>query len=211
MQQNISFTSNIKFVDGYHFLKLRKGDRIGYKHNEVNILKSNKFYSEGIRTCTGGGVITPYLEAEGFHFLDDLTNKKNFNILINSLFRFVKNPKHGLLIGSKELDKYPLSTEQFQKIKQIFKQRIPNLTIFEKHKHINSESNYYYNLENDTWIIYSTFRKPNELNSHTIKNLEDLKECFESIQISPQDKLFINNKRISQIDNPTMFDYIEKT
>lgn len=205
MQNQVSFTSNIKFVDPYHFLKIRKGDRIGYKHNEINILKSPRFYSEEIRTCTGGGLVNPQLEAEGFHFWDDLKNKKNFNIIINSLFRFIKNPQQALLIGSKDLNSNPLSIEQFQKIKQIFQERIPNITIFEKHQFRNSESHYHYSLKDDTWTICSTFNTPDDISRHSIKTIDDLKTCFEHIQISPQDKLYISNKEITPKDYPDIF------
>ena len=205
MQNQVSFTSKIQFVDPYHFLKIRKGDRIGYKHNEVNILKSPLFYSEDIRTCTGGGLVNPQIEAEGFHFWDDLKNKKNFNLIMNSLFRFIKNPKQALLIGSKEINSNPLSTEQFQKIKQIFLERVPNITIFEKHRFRNSESHYHYNLKDDTWTICSTYNRPNNLTQNTIKTIADLKNCFEYIQISPQDKLYINNKEIIPKDYPDIF------
>lgn len=205
MQNQVSFTSNIKFVDPYHFLKIRKGDRIGYKHNEVNILKSPMFYSEEIRTCTGGGLVTPQIEAEGFHFWDDLKNKKNFNLIINSLFRFIKNPQQALLIGSKDLNSNPLSTEQFQKIKQIFLERVPNITIFEKHRFRNSESHYHYNLKDDTWTICTTYTHPEDIKRQSIKNIKDLKNCFEHIQISSKDKLYINNTEIIPHDYPEIF------
>lgn len=205
MTNNISFTSNIKFVAPYNFLKIRKGDRIGYKHNEINILKTPEFYSEEIRTCTGGGLVNPYKEALGFHFWDDITNKNNFNSLMHSLFRFVKEPQRALLIGSKALEKNHLSIEQFQKIKQIFIERIPNITIFEKHKFRNSESHYYYSLKDDTWTICSTYNTPDNISRHSIKTIEDLKNCFEHIQIAPQDKLYISNTEINPKDYPDIF------
>lgn len=205
MQKQVSFTSNIKFVDQYQFIKIRKGDRIGYKHNEINILKSALFYSEDIRTCTGGGLLNPQIEAEGFHLWDDIKNKKNFDLIIHSLFRFIKNPQHALLIGSKNLDSNPLSIEQFQKIKQIFMERIPNLTIFEKHQFKNSESHYHYNLKDDTWTICSTYNTPDNILRHSIKTINDLKNCFEYIQIAPQDKLYINNREITFKDCPDIF------
>lgn len=44
MQNNsITFTSNIKFVSRSAFDLIKGGDRIGYKHNEPNLMKAKEF------------------------------------------------------------------------------------------------------------------------------------------------------------------------
>ena len=87
MQNNssISFTSKISFVDRTAFAMLKKNNLIDYTHQSSNILKADEFYSPGIRTCTGGGLVNPLVEAEGFHFWDDMVNAKKFPQLINVL------------------------------------------------------------------------------------------------------------------------------
>ena len=54
-KNSITFTSNIRFVDRIRYLKLQKKNRIDFWHDVPNILKADEFYSEGIKTCIGGG------------------------------------------------------------------------------------------------------------------------------------------------------------
>lgn len=54
---SVSFTSNICFVDRIAYNKIKKRNSIGFWHTVPNILKADEFYSEGIKTCTGGGVV----------------------------------------------------------------------------------------------------------------------------------------------------------
>lgn len=99
---NISFTSNIRFVSYSKFKKTARMSRnINFKLGARNIIKADKFHSYGIRTCTGGGLVNPHVEAEGFHLLDDIANMDNFDGIINKMFSYVQNPQRGLLIGSK--------------------------------------------------------------------------------------------------------------
>lgn len=205
---NISFTSNIKFVKyNKAFLSSLTGDRIGYRHNEPNILKSKDFYSMDIRTCSGGGFVKPYVEAEGFHFWDDFTNKKKFPDIINKLFFYVKNPQRALLLGGKELPGNQYSLEQFQKLKKVFLERIKNVSIFEQHRHKCSETHYRYSLDTDTWTISSKFweRDGKELKAHSIDSVEDLLNCFEHVSIAEGDRLFIGKTEILPKDYPQLF------
>lgn len=154
MENNsVAFTSKIIFVDRKAYNALKKCNYIYFYHDKPNILKANEFYSEGIRTCTGGGLINPHIEAEGFHLWDDKTNTKKFPEIVNSLFRFVKKPQRGLLVGSKKLDDAPYSIPQFAKLKEALSQRVKKLTLFQQHKFANSETHYHYSLENDTWTL----------------------------------------------------------
>jgi len=208
MTTNITFTSNIKFIDSPRFLKQYKhGTRIGFHHNEPNILKSPEFYSCDIRTCTGGGLITPGKEAEGFHFWDDKPNMKNFRDNLISLFRFVKNPERGLLVGSKNLPDNPFSIPQFQNFKKAFQERVENITLFEQHSHELAETHYHYSLNTDTWTLSSKYWEPNELivKPHAVKTLNDLLSAFKTIRIAKGDRLFINSREITPKDCPEIF------
>lgn len=202
---SVSFTSNICFVDRIAYNKIKKRNSIGFWHDVPNILKADEFYSEGIKTCTGGGVVIPFKEAEGFHFWDDMTNKKKFPDIVNSLFRFVKNPQRALLVGSKKLDDSPYSIEQFERFKKVFTERIKNVSLFEKHRYENSQTHYIYSLDNDTWTLFSEYKKGNNMRYNQVKSLKALKECFENISIADGDRLFINNKEIPKADAPELF------
>ncbi len=205
INDTIAFTSNIRFVDRATYAKLNKINKIGFWHNTPNILKADEFSSEGIKTCIGGGFINPFKEAEGFHFWDDLTNKRRFPDLINSLFRFVKNPQRALLIGSKKLDGAFYSVEQFERFKKVLYERIKNVTIFERHRYANSQSHYHYSLGSDTWSIFSEYRKTDDGCYIQVKDLKTLRECFVNIKIANGDRLFIGNKEIVKNCAPDLF------
>lgn len=202
---SVSFTSNIHFVDRIAYNKIKKRNSIGFWHDVPNILKADEFYSEGIKTCTGGGIVIPFKEAEGFHFWDDMTNKKKFPDIVNSLFRFVKNPQRALLVGSKKLDDSPYSIEQFERFKKVFTERIKNVSLFERHRYENSQTHYIYSLNDDTWTLFSEYQKGKNIRYNQVKNLKALKECFENISIADGDRLFINNKEITRADAPELF------
>lgn len=202
---SVSFTSNICFVDRIAYNKIKKRNSIGFWHTVPNILKADEFYSEGIKTCTGGGIVIPFKEAEGFHFWDDMTNKKKFPDIVNSLFRFVKNPQRALLVGSKNLDDSPYSIEQFERFKKVFTERIKNVSLFERHRYENAQTHYIYSLNDDTWTLFSEYQKGKNIRYNQVKNLKALKECFENISIADGDRLFINNKEITRADAPELF------
>lgn len=171
---SVSFTSNIHFVDRIAYNKIKKKNSIGFWHDVPNILKADEFYSEGIKTCTGGGLVIPFKEAEGFHFWDDMTNKKKFPDIVNSLFRFVKNPQRALLVGSKKLDDSPYSIEQFECFKKVFTERIKNVSLFERHRYENAQTHYIYSLDNDTWTLFSEYQKGKNIRYNQVKSLKAL-------------------------------------
>ena len=206
MNNNISFKSNIIFIPTLKFANNHnKGIYIGYQHNVPNIIKAGNFFSESIRTCTGGGIINNSKEAIGFHLWDDKINKKKFQDLVIKMFRYIKNPQRGLLIGGKNLSTNPYSLEQFTKFKNEFEKRIPFVTIFEKHKHQKSESHFAYSTNNDTWLI-STIYVTKDGSLQQIKSVNDLKEAFERIKIAKGDRLFIGKKEINKTNYPELFE-----
>ena len=207
MENNsISFTSKIRFVERHIYSIMDKKNFIDFAHSKPNILKADEFYSEEIRTCTGGGLVNPYHEAEGFHLWDDLTNKRKFPHLINSLFRFVKKPERGLLVGSKELEKSPYSIEQFDKFKKVFLERVKDVSIFQQHTFPCSETHYHYSLDSDTWTLCTRYKNEKELNYKSVRSLEALKKCFKYISIAKGDRLFIGRKEIFPSEAPEIFE-----
>lgn len=204
-KSSITFTSKIQFVDRKAYNLIKKSNSIGFWHDTPNILKADEFYSEGIKTCTGGGIVHPFVEAEGFHFWDDNTNKKNFPKIVNSLFRFVKNPQRALLVGGKDLNGNPYSIEQFYKFRKEFIERIKNVSIFEKHNFENAQTHYHYSLKDDTWTLFSEYRKKENGRYYTVKDIKSLKECFNSISIADGDRLFLGGKEVLSKDAPEIF------
>lgn len=202
---SIAFTSNIRFVNRAVYDKLSKVNRIYYDHNRVNLLKSDEFFSEEIRTCTGGGLVNPGCEAEGFHFWDDAPNCKNFPEYINRLFRFVKNPERGLLLGGKDLEGHPYSIQQIEKFKKVFLERVKNLSLFEKYRYQNAETHFHYSLKTDTWTLLSTFRRDKNSGMRTVKNIDELLECFENVSIAKGDRLFMGKREVLPEDCPQIF------
>ncbi len=202
---SVSFTSNIRFVNREDFLKLKKQNYINFHHTGPNILKADQFYSLEIRSCTGGGLVNPAGEAEGFHFWDDATNKRKFPELINSLFRFVKNPQNALLVGSKNLKGNPYSLEQFQRFKEVFLERVKNVSIFQSHKFLNSETHYHYSLDTDTWTLCTSFQEKSGGKLKFIKKPEDFLKVFDSVSIADGDRLFVGKKEVLPSEYPELF------
>lgn len=202
---NVSFTAKIEFINGTKFFKNKdKGQYIGYLHNEPNAYKCDKFHSEGIRTCTGGGLEDDNHNALGFHFLDDKTNKKNFIDIVVKLFRWMPNANRGILIGSKELDGNPYSREQFIRFKEVFSRRLDNLTLFENHKNTCSETNFQHDKTTDTWTLTTSYIDKNGKYKY-VKTINDLREAYENIKIADGDTLFLNGKEVSKADAPDFF------
>ena len=207
-ESNISFTSNIRFINYKKFnRKYKRTINIGFHHDESNIRKDNQFRSTNIRTCTGGGLVTPNVEAAGFHFWDDITNDRKFPLIMYDLFRFVEEPERALLIGGKDLKENPFSIKQFQKFKETFLDNIKNVSIFGPHKHKFAESHYHYSLDTDTWTIASTYleKQDKRLITHSVENLFDLLDFFEQISIAKGDRLFFGKQEILPQDCPDIF------
>lgn len=203
--QSISFKSNIRFVNYKAYLALSKKNYINYLHTSPNILKSDSFYSMAIRSCTGGGLVNPGVEAEGFHFWDDRTNKKKFPELVNSLFRFVRNPQNALIVGSKELPNNPYSIEQFERFKNLFLERVKNVSIFQKHQFKNSETHYHYSLDTDTWTLCTGYNESLGGRWKYLKNPDKFLKVFDRVSISEGDRLFIGKKEVLPTEYPELF------
>ena len=203
--QSISFKSNIRFVNNEAYLALHKKNYINFVHTTPNILKADTFYSMAIRSCTGGGLVNPGIEAEGFHFWDDQPNKKKFPELVNSLFRFVKNPQNGLLVGSKELSYTPYSIEQFERFKKVFLERVKNVSIFQTHKFKNSETHYHYSLDTDTWTLCTGYNEHFGGKWKYLKKPDEFLKVFEAVSISDGDRLFIGKKEVLPTEYPELF------
>lgn len=211
MNEKVSFKSRINFVDRAVFNKLKNGTQILYKHDVPNIIKDKEFFSEEIRTCTGGGVVKPFVEADGFHLMDDVVNFNNLHDIMVYLFRYVKNAERGLLLGSKELGRRPYSVKIFEQIKKTFQKRLPNVSILEGHTYSQAQTHFYYSLKDDTWTICSEYRPFDTKIMNAVKSLPELKKVYRNVSIADGDRLFINGEEITPQMAPEIFQCTKKS
>lgn len=215
MDNKISFKSQIKFVslaDYRNIVNMRClsnknyiGTGIGYKF--IGKVKTKKYLDEAftreIRTCSAGGLVSPKRFAVGFHFFhDNHTFRRLPDVFNNEIFRRFQ-PQRALLLGGKKLDKCPYSMKNFEKIKTLIMNKVENVSFFERHRHMDSESHLYYSLKDDTWIIATEYTTKDKRKQ--VLSLKDLKAAFKKIQIAKGDRLFIDNKEISSKDYPSIF------
>ena len=208
---NINFQSKINFVSDFDFRGKFYGKTL---FKEIPFIKDNpsvavgdNFFSKGIRTCSGGGLISPDSTAVGFHFHDSLNTLNNINNNIDELF--IKNPSatSGLLIGGKNLKSAPFSVPQFDKLKEAFLSRLKNVSIFEKHHFPDEESNFIYSLKDDTWTILTGYSNaPMEFVDYEATSVDSLRKAFSKIRIAEGDELFIQGKPVTKSDAPDFFD-----
>ena len=209
----VTFKSRINFVNRIQYDKIEKDNYIKFLElnkkvsqiptlfkkepmcNRTDILKSQDFYTEGVRTCTAGGVInTKTGEAAGFHIFDNLYNDENVDEILENIFDKVKNPDRALLLGSKLLKCSIYSIPIFQKIYDGISKRIKNVTIFREHVFPFSESNLNYSLKDDTWTIQSMYRPFYTHKEFDVESMDDLYKCFKEIKIADGDTVEFNAK-----------------
>ncbi len=213
---DISFTSRINFVNTKTFDEcFRKGDYVDFranhdltaldmitvkavekmfgnkiKHPRLDVLKSDEFYTDTVRTCTAGGVVnTKTGEAAGFHIYDSLFNSEKVDDILENIFGRVENPDRALILGSKHLRTSVYSIPIFQKILDGIIKRVPNVTVFREHSLPFSESNMHYSLKNDTWTIQSMYRPLTDYKEFDISSKEELDKCFKKVKIADGDIL----------------------
>lgn len=214
---DISFKSRINFVDAKTFDRFRRGDYIEFRADNnlsafdllmlkcskdirrprIDVLKSDEFYTEAVRTCTAGGVIdTKTGEAAGFHIYDSLDNLENIDNILDNIYGNVKNPDRALILGSKDRRLSSYSIPIFQKIYEGIAKRVRNITIFKEYIFPFSESDLHYSLADDTWTIHTMFKGKNDMREHHILSEEDLDKCFKEFIIANGDTLEIDGKLI---------------
>ncbi len=202
MIDKISFTSNINFVNmrGFHKEARRCPnyiwfDEYGSKTTPICI-KAPTFYSCGVKTCTGGGITDTTGKAVGFHIWDTENNWENIDLINEEILKtFDGKPLRGLLIGSKDFEEFEYSSKIFNKMKEFLSKHVPNLTIFQSHSKIFGETDFLYNVFNDSWTLKTIFFEKLK-NRNAIANFDDIKNCYKNIHIADGDKLFINGKEI---------------
>jgi hypothetical protein len=208
-----SFSSKINFVYYDNFAELinpHNAKIIPYSKDIPCMEKSDEFYTLGLRSCSGGGLVSKGKSALGFHFFDSQKNLKD--VAHNVKTMFTKNPENtnGLLIGSKDLPNAPFSIPQFKELKKEFSKRLKNISIFETHALPTAETNFHYSLKDDTWTICTQYFDPNKKGKEVdVVNLKTLKEAFKKIKIADGDELYLNDFKVKKQDAPDLFESAE--
>lgn len=217
---NISFTSNIHFVDKAFFDSIKKGSNIDHLSELRHIAKGKNFYTMDVRTCSAGGLVVPYKEAAGFHFFPNSTSELRTRSLAIQLFdEFLERPTNGLLVGSKQLPLYEdhpfreLSVPFFQKLKKLFSERVTNVSVFEEHRKLKTQTHLYYSKEKDSWYLcaetvnsFVNSLGNKETTRKSVSNINALIAFYKDISIAPTDTLFINGREMKRKKYPFLFE-----
>jgi len=187
------FTTKINFVDNKTFMSECKHGL--YLTSEPEM--ASEFYTEGLRTCTGGGVVSHMdLEAGGFHVLDSSTTNFFLGRWLKKLFTQIKNPDSALIIGGKNVEGRPYAIPNFNTICEEVRRRVPRVTIFGEHNFRESQSHFHYSLQNNTWTINTLYKRNPMDDMREVLSVDDLHEVFKKIELAEGDALYINGKRV---------------
>lgn len=202
MNNAISFKSKIRFVDKNTFVNTASGKEIEPENRPAAF--AERYYIPTVRTCTGGGILSPNNEAYGFHIYDgENTNKTVANRLKLDILLFDETPERALIIGSKKHPSRPYSQKNFSIIKNCLEKHIKNVTLFEEHTDNFAQSSLHYDLKTDTYTILTQFFKDGK--EECVKTLADLLGIFKNIKIANGDELFIGKQQILKEFCPKIF------
>ncbi len=204
----ISFKSRINIISNNKiYEKVPKGQYITFllELREPCITQSDIFSTVDIRTCTGGGLKSEdNMLALGFHLWDHYKDKV-FKDQVNYIKKSFKKPDGGLLIGSKRLEDAPSSIKNFLKLKKELTKMTPNISWFQTIKKDYGEADFKYSRADDTWNLRLLDWNKNGERYTQVNSLKRLLDFFEEISISPNDRLFINGKEITEKEAPHIF------
>ncbi|MCQ2738955.1 MAG: hypothetical protein MJ237_01870 [bacterium] len=200
---DISFKSKINFVSPETFKKVANGKVIS---ENGSIICGNDLQTHAIRNCTGILAIGKY-GATGVHYYPNdglllmLEDQGNFMSAVwKNFFRFQQK---AFLIGSKRVNYNDISVKIFKELKNLYNENLKdeNLTFFEEHTHLHSESDFAYNYDDDTLTVCTKFNKLEDVRKsnknpkiYYVSNAEDLLRCFKKIKISDKDILCFEDK-----------------
>ncbi len=214
MDNRISFTSNIRFINRKKFVDtvgdvlsqtgkfhLFRTQNIIVDPNKESYSYLPKLITKAVRTCSAGGLVNPGESSCIFHFFDT-PMEANIDALKN-IVNSVK-PKNGLLIGGKRVMDSPYSLKNFENIEKFLKDKVQNLSIFKEHKFFLSQSSFYYTRDTDTYMIFSHYLD-NQNTEQEVTTLNKLLKIFGEIKIAKGDRLFIENKEILPKNCPSIF------
>lgn len=189
----VNFTSNIRFVDSLAFAKeldkLPSKKYVDSPWKVKNIVRGISSYTDDVRDCTAGGVLTNNknngFDIIMFHLNSTDEENLSFTAVENKIFEKLgkDKPLEGFLIGSQSA--WDDSIELFAKM-EAFIQRLKVPYSKFQGSIINQDINAAYHGESDMWtIFYSALEK-----SHGRPPREKIFSSFDKIIISKKDRLW---------------------
>lgn len=199
MDNNISFKSDIVFVNRSRFTMLTRRARSKYVDFDIKPIMTyaNDFYSEAVRTCSGGGITDSKVKSGGYHIYDCFSTIDNLEQINNEIINgFNPAETRGLVIGGKNLEGRLHSVGITEGIIDFLKNKISALTYFCEHLQVGEESDFHYNLLRDTWSICTTCFD-NKIGFSFVNKLEDLPLFFRHAHLAEGDRLFMGTEDVT--------------
>lgn len=196
---NINFTSKLVFIPEKTFDSIDVGDHIDLQFPNEKAIYDNKknILITGVRTCSAGTILnTTTGDYAAFHIYDCEDSLKAANSLIEEIFEKIPGADKAILVGGKRLQSRIHSMELLKKIKYAIQKKIKNITTFERHKFSNSETNMFYSVQDDTWLINSLYSPYSMPKCNDVKSVQELLKSYGKIKIAKDDIVCIQDKPI---------------
>lgn len=208
---NINFQSKINFVSAKEFKSKHCKHLLYCKPPtapvESSFMKESGFWTYEVKSCTAGGIVDKN-GVLGFHILDCAENirklKQNMQDIIKNLNH---NNLSALVIGAKDLPDSQYSIPMFDTVSEIIK-KVIKPSVFKRHTNIYAQTDLKYDSQTDTWMIATLIPEIPMLpygKTKSITDIHTLLENFGSVNIAPQDRLFINGREITKEVCPEIF------
>jgi hypothetical protein len=226
MINKITFKANIRFVTNEEFKKktshINTTDEkekmyLGANQQDSFSYRKIKTASEGLTDnidgCIAGGLTNRNSQdVTFFHYNPD--SVENFESETKpSIYRNLTNmgaytPRlGGLLVGGKSADSSDMnagkSIKLADKLKNVFQALKASYSTFIGQNNANAITDAYYVGYNDTW--YLNYKEKENPGKNLINSTEDLKKAYKDIRLANNDKVFINNQRIDNIELDSSF------
>ncbi len=196
---NISFKSDIHFINRETFCNMDAAVEL-FACSSRDIYVGKRFWTQDVRSCSAGGVVSAFINSVGFHFFHDKKNFLNSSEIATHVLNKIKKPTNALLLGGKSCDEAPYSIKLFQNLKDEFLKSVKNISIFEEHTRNYGQTHICYSRKEDNWWICSEYSR-----NKSVQDLQELLSVFKNISIAKTDRLFIAGKEITHEQAPHIF------
>jgi hypothetical protein len=140
---------------------------------------------------------------------ENLNKAKSFSSITEIFSQKNESPISGLLFGDKiVLDCFPythergrISSDMFYAIKKVLS-GLTDISFFQTHSAYPAQTHGLYVKDGDTWYLNT---QSLDIGNDYIIEPNDIIENFKKAYISPNDRLFVNNKEILPDEYPKLF------
>lgn len=190
LNNSCSFKSTIQVTDNLSdYYDVIKNDEQIIGMNKV--AKGKNISVLGLAPCIGGGASNPKLKKCCIYHYFRPEKKELNDIYMNVKSLETIDEKPNIIITGGQYD-WVLCKHYFQKLAEKLKEFKDNITIIWGQKD-GGGTNVHYGAKDDIWTIYHS---NNLQKNFKIDSFDDLKKCFNIIQIAPTDELFIKGKKV---------------